>query len=87
MSRAWSCSVLLGGFAGCRAGALAGSFSGSVAGSVHVELVAVVDEAVQEGFGDDGVGEQGVPVNWNWLRFPIGVLPFDLLVLVFGVSA
>jgi hypothetical protein len=49
--------------------------------------VAGVDEPVQERFGDDRVREQRVPVNWNWLRFLIGVLPFDLLVLVFGVSA
>jgi hypothetical protein len=49
--------------------------------------MAVVDEPVQKRFGDDWVGEQRVPVNWNWLRFLIGVLPFDLLVLVFGVSA
>jgi hypothetical protein len=27
------------------------------------------------------------PVNWNWLKFPIVVLSFDVLVLVSGVSA
>jgi site-specific DNA recombinase len=30
--------------------------------SLHGDLVAVVDEPVQEGLGDDGVGEQRVPV-------------------------
>ena len=25
--------------------------------------------------------------NWNWLKFPIVVLSFDVLVLVSGVSA
>jgi hypothetical protein len=49
--------------------------------------VAVVDEPVQEGLGDDGVGEQRVPVNWNWLRFPITVLAFDLRFSVSGVSS
>jgi hypothetical protein len=49
--------------------------------------VAGVDEAVEQGFGDDRVGEQRVPVNWNWLKFPIVVLSFDVLVLVSGVSA
>jgi hypothetical protein len=49
--------------------------------------VAVVDELVQERLGDDGVGEQGIPVSWNWLRFPITVLAFDLLVSVSGVSS
>jgi hypothetical protein len=64
-----------------------GSLVRPVAGSVHEDLVAGVDEPVEQGLGDDRVGEQRVPVNWNWLRFLIGVLPFDLLVLVFGVSA
>jgi len=49
--------------------------------------VAVVDEPVQERLGDDRVREQRIPVNWNWLRFPIAVLPFDVLVLLSGVSA
>jgi hypothetical protein len=29
----------------------------SVAGSVHEDLMAVVDESIEWGFGDDGVGE------------------------------
>jgi hypothetical protein len=49
--------------------------------------VAVVDDAVEEGLGDDGVGEQRVPVNWNWLRFLIRDSAFDLLVSVSGESA
>ena len=68
-------------------GSGAWSLAGAVAGSVHEDLVAGVDEPVEEGFGDDGVGEQGVPVIWNWLRFRIAVFPFDLLVSVSGVSA
>jgi hypothetical protein len=34
-----------------------------------------------------GVGEGAGPFNWNWLKFPIVVLSFDVLVLVSGVSA
>jgi hypothetical protein len=49
--------------------------------------VAVVDDSVEQGLGDDGVGEQRVPVNWNWLRFRMMVLAFDLLVSVSGVSS
>ncbi len=30
--------------------------------SLHADLVAVVDDPVEEGFGDDGIGEQRVPV-------------------------
>jgi len=49
--------------------------------------VAGVDEPVEQGFGDDGVGEQRVPVNWNWLRFLIGDLAFDLGSCACGVPA
>jgi len=49
--------------------------------------VAGVDEPVEQGLGDDGVGEQRVPVNWNWLRFVIGNLAIDLRACVLGVSA
>jgi hypothetical protein len=34
-----------------------GSFVMPVAGSVHEDLVAVVDESVESGLDDDGVGE------------------------------
>src|SRR5580704_8392758 len=40
-----------------------GSVVGPVAGSVHEDLVAGVDERVEQGFGDDRVGEQRVPVG------------------------
>src|SRR5258708_1572266 len=40
----------------------AGSFIRAVGGPVHEDLVAVVDDPVEEGFGNDGVGEQRVPV-------------------------
>ena len=66
---------------------LAGSFSGSVAGSVHEDLVAGVDEPVQEGLGDHGVGKQRVPVNWNWLTFLGGCMAFELRTLAAGAPA
>jgi hypothetical protein len=46
-----------------------------------------VQEPVEEGGGDGGVAEDLSPGNWNWLKFPIVVLSFDVLVLVSGVSA
>jgi site-specific DNA recombinase len=36
--------------------------------SLHKDLVAGVDDPVEEGFGDDGVGEQRVPVLWRAIR-------------------
>lgn len=54
--------VLLGGFLPVISEG-AGSLVGSVAGAVHEDVVAGVDEPVQQGFGDDGVGEQGIPVG------------------------
>ena len=39
----------------------AGSFPGPVRGAVHEDLVAGVDQAVQQRFSDDGVGEQWIP--------------------------
>ena len=83
------CAVLHDGLLPWGDGALggAGSFAGAVAGSVYDDLVAGVDEPVEQGFGDDRVGEQRVPVNWNWLRFRMMVLAFDLLVSVSGVSS
>src|SRR6516162_5273142 len=41
----------------------AGSLVGPVAGSVHEDLVAGVDEPVEQGLGNDRVGEQRVPVG------------------------
>jgi hypothetical protein len=46
-----------------------------------------VDEPVDHGGGGDLVAEDLAPANWNWLKFPIVVLSFDVLVLVSGVSA
>ena len=46
----------------CLVGGAAGSFPGPVAGSVHEDLVAGVDQSVQQRFGHDGVGEQRIPV-------------------------
>src|SRR6266545_4020524 len=61
--RVWpSDGVLLGLLLGCHVGA-AGSLVGPVAGAVHEDLVAGVDQPVQQGLGDDRVGEQRVPVN------------------------
>ena len=70
---------------GCRAGALAGSLSGPVAGSVHEDLVAGVDQPVEEGLGDDGVGEQGVPVagpGWRSGSSPAGALGDEFVEVV-----
>jgi hypothetical protein len=44
-------------------------------------------EPVDDGRAEARVGEGLGPANWNWLKFPIAVLPFDMLVLVSGVSA
>jgi hypothetical protein len=65
----------------------AGAPPGTVAFAFQQQVVAGVEDPVQDGLADDGVGEQRVPVNWNWLKFPIVVLSFDVLVLVSGVSA
>jgi len=46
-----------------------------------------VDEPVDHGGGDHFVAEGLAPPNWNWLKFPIAVVPFDLLVSVSGVSS
>ena len=61
----WPVPVLHDGLRSLGDGALgcAGSFVRAVAGAVHDDLVAGVDEPVEQGFGDDGVGEQGVPVG------------------------
>ena len=48
--------------------------------------VGVVQESV-DGRGGEGLGHELVEGNWNWLKFPIVVLSFDVLVLVSGVSA
>ena len=78
------------------AGAGGGGAEGVGAGVVVAEAVGVavqgqddgaVQEPVEEGGGDGGVAEDLAPGNWNWLKFPIVVLSFDVLVLVSGVSA
>jgi hypothetical protein len=48
--------------------------------------VGVVEQPV-DGGGGEGLRHDGVEANWNWLRFLIGLLPFELLVSVSGVSA
>ena len=40
----------------------AGSFVGPVGAAVHVDVVGGVDESVEDGFGDDGVREEWIPV-------------------------
>jgi hypothetical protein len=47
----------------------------------------VVQEAVEQADGGGVLGQEPAPGNWNWLKFPIVVLSFDVLVLVSGVSA
>ena len=59
----WSVVDSLAGGRGGRGDGAPGSVAGSVAGSVHEELVAVVDQSVEQGLGDDGVGEQRIPVH------------------------
>jgi hypothetical protein len=49
--------------------------------------VGVEGEPVDDGSAEAGVGEGAGPFHWNWLKFPIVVLSFDVLVLVSGVSA
>jgi hypothetical protein len=46
----------------------AGAFLRPVAGAVHEDPVAGVDEAVQQGFADDRVGEELVPLLWRPVR-------------------
>ena len=57
MTRAWPGSVLLAGLLVCRGDTLAGALVGPVAGAVHEDLVAGVDEPVEQGFGHDRVGD------------------------------
>jgi hypothetical protein len=40
-----------------------GALVGSVTGAVHVHVVAGVDQPVEQGLGDHGVGEQRIPVH------------------------
>ena len=46
-----------------------------------------VDESVEQGFRDDGVREQRIPINWGWHTFVWAQMWCDLLILAFGVSA
>jgi len=47
----------------------------------------VVQEPVEQADGGGVLGQEPAPLNWNWLRFLIGFVSFDLLVLAVGVSA
>ena len=69
---------------GWRAGAVG---AGSAGVSVQGDDVGVVDEAVDGRGGGDVAAEGFSPANWNWLRFRMMVLAFDLLVSVSGVSS
>ena len=57
-SRSWFGDVLVDAGLLCRLG----SFVGSVAAPGHVDVVGGVDQSVEDGLGDDGVGEQLIPV-------------------------
>jgi len=48
--------------------------------------VGVVQEPV-DGRGGEGLGHELVEGNWDWLRFLIAHLPFDVLGCRSGVSA
>jgi hypothetical protein len=47
----------------------------------------MMQQPVQQADGGGVLRQEPAPLNWNWLKFPIVVLSFDLLVLVSGVSA
>ena len=47
----------------------------------------VVDEPVDHCGGDDVVAEDLAPPNWNWLRFAITYLAFQVGICASGVSA
>ncbi len=66
---------------------LAGAAPGSVALAFQQQVVAGVEDPVQDGLADDRVGEQRVPVNWNWLRFLVAYLTFQMGICTSGVSA
>jgi hypothetical protein len=68
LTRAWRGLVLLAGVLSCRWDTRSGSFSGPVAWPVHEDLVAVVDEPVERGLGDDAVGEERVPIRRRPVR-------------------
>jgi hypothetical protein len=50
-------------------------------------VVAGVEDPVQDGLADDGVGEQRVPVNRGWHMFGLSNLGWYLGCLLPGVSA
>jgi hypothetical protein len=47
----------------------------------------VVQEPVEQADRGGVLGQEPAPLNWNWLKFPIPVLAFDMLGLVSGVPA
>ena len=58
----------------CRLVVVAGSFSGSVGRAVHEDLVAGVDQSVEQRLGDDGVREQ---LYQSWCRLLVRIVGFD----------
>ena len=53
----------------------------------QADHLGVVDEPVDHRGGDYFVAEGLAPPNWNWLRFLIARLPFEVRNCVAGVSA
>jgi hypothetical protein len=66
---------------------LAGPSPRPVAFAFQEQVVTGVDDPVEYRLADHRVGEQRVPVNWNWLRFAIAYLPFQMGICATGVSA
>jgi hypothetical protein len=75
-------------FFGCGCGDAAEvAVSEAVGVAFEGDDVGVVDEPVDHRGGDDVVAEDLAPPNWDWLRFLIGCLAFDLRLCLTGGSA
>jgi hypothetical protein len=55
--------------------------------AVEDEFVGGGLEPVDGRLGEQRVGHQGQPFNWNWLMFLIAYLAFHMGICAFGVSA
>ena len=55
--------------------------------AVEDEFVGGGLEPVDGGLGEQRVGHQGQPFNWNWLKFLIAYLTLHMGICTSGVSA